>query len=275
VELSSEARVEDDAQAEFVFVPGGEFTMGHDDDRKPWSPAHRVTLSPFYMQVNEVTIGEMERYVKDRPQSHARIVALLAEQKKTLQDSEDEVSKYPLRGLNWQQARKFANDYDGDLPTEAQFEFVARKTKWASKIEKLNNTIPKISNNTGGDPTFDDTKRQVVSSQKNTNNEFYLDLTSEPEGIYDLVGGVKEFCLDNLKSYSKQPQQDPGRETDQALRHVVRGTYNRKDAKPYFREPPPPTLEKAQVREGDEVQLIGFRLVLECLDFTHVKKNTR
>ena len=43
------------APAGMVYVPGGEFTMGRDDGDEYERPAHKVTVKPFFMDVNEVT----------------------------------------------------------------------------------------------------------------------------------------------------------------------------------------------------------------------------
>ena len=48
-----------------VFVPGGEFTMGLDDPRFPEAgPAHRVRVSPFWIDATEVSNAQFERFVR-------------------------------------------------------------------------------------------------------------------------------------------------------------------------------------------------------------------
>jgi formylglycine-generating enzyme required for sulfatase activity len=49
-----------------VLVPGGEFTMGSDDDRAfpNERPAHRVRVSPFFLDAKPVTNAEFGRFVE-------------------------------------------------------------------------------------------------------------------------------------------------------------------------------------------------------------------
>jgi formylglycine-generating enzyme required for sulfatase activity len=47
-----------------VFVPAGEFTMGSDEGNFDERPAHRVTLSAFFIDIHEVTIDEFNAYVR-------------------------------------------------------------------------------------------------------------------------------------------------------------------------------------------------------------------
>ena len=48
-----------------VFVSGGEFAMGLDDPRFPEAgPAHRVRVSPFWIDATEVSNAQFERFVR-------------------------------------------------------------------------------------------------------------------------------------------------------------------------------------------------------------------
>ena len=51
--------------AGMAYIPGGEFTMGTDSDRSYVNerPAHRVKVSPFYLDVNPVTNAEFAEFV--------------------------------------------------------------------------------------------------------------------------------------------------------------------------------------------------------------------
>ncbi|HEY5073261.1 MAG TPA: protein kinase, partial [Pyrinomonadaceae bacterium] len=46
-----------------VYVPGGEFTMGRDDGDEYERPAHKVTVKPFFMDLNEVTRQQYQDFV--------------------------------------------------------------------------------------------------------------------------------------------------------------------------------------------------------------------
>lgn len=47
-----------------AFVPAGDFTMGADDGNFDERPAHRVTLSGYFIDLHEVTIEEFNAYVR-------------------------------------------------------------------------------------------------------------------------------------------------------------------------------------------------------------------
>jgi formylglycine-generating enzyme required for sulfatase activity len=54
-----------DAPAGMVFVPGGEFSMGLDDPAYPDAgPAHRVRVSPFWIDATEVTNAQFATFVR-------------------------------------------------------------------------------------------------------------------------------------------------------------------------------------------------------------------
>lgn len=62
----SELRAGEDPVAPpgMVFIPGGEFTMGADDGNFDERPAHRVRLSPYFIDVHEVTVDDFNGYVR-------------------------------------------------------------------------------------------------------------------------------------------------------------------------------------------------------------------
>jgi formylglycine-generating enzyme required for sulfatase activity len=50
--------------AGMVHIAGGTFTMGDDDQRPEERPAHRVTVSPFWIDRHEVTNAQFRRFVE-------------------------------------------------------------------------------------------------------------------------------------------------------------------------------------------------------------------
>jgi len=50
--------------AGMVYVPAGDFTMGSDEGNFDERPAHKVTLSAYFMDQREVTIDEFNAYVR-------------------------------------------------------------------------------------------------------------------------------------------------------------------------------------------------------------------
>lgn len=54
----------DDTPPEMVWIPGGTFTMGNDAGAEDERPAHKVTLSGFFLGKTEVTNGQFAAFAK-------------------------------------------------------------------------------------------------------------------------------------------------------------------------------------------------------------------
>lgn len=94
-----------DAPKGMVYIPGGEFTMGRDDGKsEAETPAHKVNVNPFYIDIYEMTVEKF--------------------------DNPDNESKgLPKVGVNWEQASNACKKVGKRLPTEAEWEFAARGTE--------------------------------------------------------------------------------------------------------------------------------------------------
>ena len=53
--------------SEMTLIPAGSFEMGDhfDEGNNTERPVHRVELAAFYMDVNEVTVGQFKQFVED------------------------------------------------------------------------------------------------------------------------------------------------------------------------------------------------------------------
>lgn len=152
------------ADPEEVYVPGGTFRMGSSLEEAQsglaycqrlggkeckWAyfvrelPAHEVTVSPFFMDRTEVTNAAFARWIERKPglrverpwvrEADGALVGL---------DPDIGISGllwegghfFPARGLEqhavvqvtFRGAERYCRDHGGRLPTEAEFEFVAR-----------------------------------------------------------------------------------------------------------------------------------------------------
>ena len=192
-----------------VKVDGGTFTMGAtdeqgsdaDDDEKP---AHRVTLSGFYIGKYEVTqeewevvMGENPSYFKGKSDSEKRPVEMVS-----WSDCQDFIKKLnDLTGLNFR------------LPTEAEWEFAARGGTKSNNHYKYagSNTLSSVAwygdNNNSGYTTHPVGKKAP--------NEL---------GLYDMSGNVWEWCQDWYDSnyYKNSPSSNPCN-TSSASYRVRRG----------------------------------------------------
>lgn len=170
-----------------VYVAGGTFTMGATseqgsdvyDDAKP---AHRVTLSSYYIGKYEVTQAEWKAVMGSNP-SYFKGDNLPVENV-----SWDDCQTF-IRKLNALTGRKFR------LPTEAEWEFAARGgTNSRGYKYSGSNTIGSVAWN-----YYNSGSKTHPVGQKSPNEL----------GLYDMSGNVEEWCQDRYGGYSSSSQTNP------------------------------------------------------------------
>ncbi len=211
-----------------IYVAGGTFIMGDASEEPSWdaTPAHEVTLSPFYIGKYEVTQAEFSKYM---PQSEVWTSEL------------GRGDQYPAYGVTWFEAIKYCNlrsiaekltpcyTIDGStnpanwgevptdrehpnlgiweavtcnwkangyrLPTEAEWEYAARgRTNNPDYLYSGSNDINTVAwyaENSGN--------ISHPVGQKAANSI----------GTYDMSGNVDEWCWDWFGIYGEEPQTDP------------------------------------------------------------------
>lgn len=169
-----------------VYVEGGTFMMGatseqgsdaNDIDR----PAHRVTVSSFYIGKYEVTQREWEAVMGRNP-------------------SANKGANCPVECVSWDDCQKFIaklNRITGKhfrLPTEAEWEFAARGGNRSQGYEYSGSNY-----------------LHEVAWYRDNCGHIYDVGTKRPNelGLYDMSGNVSKWCSDWYGRYSSASQTNP------------------------------------------------------------------
>ena len=270
----------------FIRIPGGTFEQGDflasRDLVEPISDPmgnrvvpHWVELSGFYIQETEVTNGQVAVFVKDHPgELPEAVLEDWKEYNRLLTWNGKESRKYPAVALDQENAARIASAFGALLPTESQFEYASRSGGLGGP-NNLFATMQPVAK--GGKPKAhlsgnEDDKFPPMKMVK-----FYDKGRDETQqGVYDLIGNVRERCRDGYQAYEATMQgsrdkegalQDPvippapGKEGEE-MKYVVRGgsfLTTPQEARTYYRD----ALEGSK-RLTD----LGFRMVIECPPLT-------
>ena len=174
-------------QFTMVAVEGGTFTMGATSEQgsdacENEKPAHKVTLSDYYIGQTEVTQALWEAVMGSNPSGHKG-------------------DNLPVELVSWNDCQEFIqklNQLTGKqfrLPTEAEWEYAARGGRKSRGYKYAGgNDIGSVAwycdnSGTGTHP--------VATKQANE------------LGIYDMSGNVWEWCSDWYGDYQSSSQSDP------------------------------------------------------------------
>lgn len=213
---------------ERVLIKGGTFKMGSPDGvgLKNERPQHEVTISKdFYIGKNVVTNAQFAEFLNDRGNQtegggyetwldindqFCQIIKVNGKYQ-----AKEGLEDYPVIDVNWYGARAYARWIGGRLPTEAEWEYVARAGSETHKYSGSDN-IDEVAwywTNSFNDENDMYKGRGTHKVGTKKANEF---------GVYDMTGNVWEWCNDWYAPYEGGKQVDPqGPKTGSA--HPVRG----------------------------------------------------
>lgn len=230
-----------------VAIPGGEFFMGSDEaDAFPFEkPQHKVKLSPYCLDVHEVTVAAFKACSDRgacRRAGKENVWPGISEAQRKIYDplcnSRDLEKKanHPINCVDWAQAREFCEAKGARLPTEAEWEFAARGPD--GRIYPWGDDPPSalLLNACGAEClAWQKTHRDPLNPPKAMYAEddgfvHTAPVGSFPKGrsrygIEDVVGNVWEWVADWHADYPKEPGAalvDP-KGPEQGTERVIRG----------------------------------------------------
>jgi sulfatase modifying factor 1 len=180
-------------EAEMVYIPAGEFTMGHDDNYDT-KPVRRINLPAFSIDKYEVTNKRYKRFIDATghkvPWSQDPAAAPYSWdwQKRMYPEGKGDD---PVVLVSWEDAKAFCAWAGKSLPSEAQWEKAARGANgniypWgATWADRKTNTSESAMRQTAPVGTF----KEDVS----------------PYGVYDLAGNVSEWVEEWFAPYPGNP----------------------------------------------------------------------
>lgn len=164
--------------AGMAYVPGGDFLMGRDGDETGYeSPAHKVTVKPFFVDLYEVTREDFKKCL-DANQCPVP-------QGWTNGTYPSGTGRYPVTGVTWDGANAYAMWAGKRLPTEEEWEFAARGTD--------GRRYPWGNDWRAGQTNADNASGGMVEVGKNKG--------ASPFGAFDMVGNAWEWTSSNLIPY--------------------------------------------------------------------------
>ncbi len=197
-----------------VEIPGGAFFMGStmNQGAKDEYPQHSVQIAPFSIDRYEVT---NERYAACVKANACKTPQLRSSALRKEYFGVAGFARFPVVFVNWEQANTFCRWDGGRLPTEAEWEFVARGPAPSKRIFPWGDEAPDCTKaNMGGDG----------SCVGDTDLVGRRSWGASPWGAMDMAGNVWEWTMDwyDANYYQKSPKHDPQGPTQGKLK-VMRG----------------------------------------------------
>jgi len=162
--------------AGMVYVSGGTFMMGRDNGDDAERPPHQATVNPFYIDADEVTNENYEKFVKAT--SHR---APAAWKNSSFASG---AGRRPVTGVTWDDANDYARWAGKRLPSEEEWEFAARGAD--GRLYPWGNDWQASANANGVEQSVADVGAYRGAS---------------PFGTSDMVGNAWEWTASNFKAY--------------------------------------------------------------------------
>jgi formylglycine-generating enzyme required for sulfatase activity len=174
-----------------VLIPGGSYMMGHASGQGISTPAHPVTLPPFFMDTHEVSNHQYAEFCKATGHKWPEFWGL------DIYKSGPDYPDYPVIGVSHFEAAKYAAWAGKRLPSEAEWEYAARGG--ALEMDFPYGPAADREKARYNDPNAEKGPLPVGSFEP---NEY---------GLYDMAGNVWEWVEDwfGPDYYRASPQAEP------------------------------------------------------------------
>ena len=191
-----EAIAKGGALSNFVYIRGGEFTMGSPDGEvgRYWAETqHQVKLSGFYMGKYEVTVAEFRRFIED---SEYRTDAEKKGSSYTWKRQSSSEDNHPVIYVSWNDAVKYCkwlskkSGKQFRLPTEAEWEYACRAGT-TTPFNTGDNLTTSQANYNGNYP-YNNNQKGIYRGNTVAVGSF----APNAWGLYDMHGNVWEWCSD-------------------------------------------------------------------------------
>ena len=189
----------ENAAAEMVHIPAGEFQMGSNEITAAM-PRHTVHLDAFYIDAYEVTNAQFKAFIDANPEWRKNNIPSEYHNGNYLKlwagnDYPRGKSNHPVVYVSWYAAMAYAKWKGKRLPTEAEWEKAARGGMTGRRYVWGNSRHPGKANY----GYYGKHTRPVGSYLPNG------------YGLHDMGGNVWELCLDQYDRnfYSRSPKENP------------------------------------------------------------------
>lgn len=162
-----------------VYIGGGDFMMGSNAGDEYERPAHKVGTRPFFMDVTEVTCEDYLKYLSATARRNPRHW--------TTQTCQPGSERQPVTGVDWEDAKAYADWANKRLPTEPEWEFAARGVQGA--MYPWGNEWRANAANAG-----DSSAQRLMDVGSYPNGK-------SPNGVMDLIGNAWEWTESDVVAY--------------------------------------------------------------------------
>ena len=186
-----------------MLIPAGEFQMGSvaSEESPNEQPVHTVSIDAFYIDKYEVTNVQYKQFVDANPQWQKDRIDKAFHKGWYLalwngNEYPSGKANHPVVYVSWYAAMAYAGWAGKRLPTEAEWEYAARgglpgqKYPWGNELDRSK------------------------ANYYNSNDSNITPVGTYPPngyGLYDMVGNVWEWCLDEYHDdfYVRSPCENP------------------------------------------------------------------